>query len=124
MFVGTRSPDDGNYVYVYDQISDQWSAVPQSITFDKSFAKTPAITDDIQDVVYIWGQATDFHMHIYDLTTNSWNQTNITTTDRPVLYAVVVLNGEILYIGGVDQPMNRVTIIISPSLDIQYILCI
>ena len=114
MFVGTRSPDDGNYVYTYDQISDQWSAVPQSITFAKGFAKTPAITDGIQDVVYIWGQVTDFHMHIYDLMTNSWNQTNITTTDRPVLYAAVILNGEILYIGGVNQLMNRVTIIILP----------
>ena len=107
MFVGTS--EDTNHVYEYNQLSNVWNAVPQSKTIPKSFAKTPAITDGIQDIVYIFGEATEFQMQIYDLATNSWNVTNSTRPSyRPTQYAAVVLKNEILYIGGLEVSMDQV----------------
>ena len=97
-------------MYEYNQVSNEWRVIPQSNTFTKSFAKTPAIKDSIQDIVYIYGVATDYHMYVYNLMTNSWNFSTAVAPYHLDLYSAVELNGEILYIGGVDQPMDKVII--------------
>ena len=39
MFVGTRSTEDNNYVYEYNQVSNEWRITPQSNTITKGFPK-------------------------------------------------------------------------------------
>jgi len=116
LFAGTKDGDN-NLIYEYNQNSNEWSQTSQSLTpksgfvFPKTFAKVQAITDGIQDTVYLYGEVTEFNMYIYNLITNSWNFTKKSPYEL-ILSVAVMVNDEILYIGGVGQDMNKVTIMI------------
>ncbi len=111
LFVGTKDNGDDNLVYEYNQNSNEWKPIPKNgFTLPKTFAKVQAIKDEIHDIVYLYGKETEFKMYIYNLTTNSWN---ITTSPYNLsLTTAVMVENEIYYIGGSDQIMNKVIMMI------------
>ena len=107
LFLGESSSKDDNLVYKYELASNEWKQIPSLLTsgseiiLPKNLYEAPAITDGIQDIVYLYGAPTKYKMYTYNLTTNYWNSTTIAPTSYHLnSYGAIMLNDEILYIGG------------------------